>query len=96
MTNSRLADIENRLAKLERFVSKYDEDRQVLLDLVSKCSQVIGQTNERLDKHFDDQLALSDRLNLTEGMVEIFKDDLNEIRNYIFFEEDDEVEYETS
>lgn len=87
-----MSDTANRIAVLEHQVEKLikgrEEDRETFLNLLDKTSKVIGQTNEREDQHFDDMQKLSDRINLVEGMIDILKDDLNEIRNYIFKEED--------
>lgn len=98
MVGSRLAVIEQRLNKFDKFIKNYEEDRKMILDLIDKCSEVIGQTNEREDKHFEEMQVLSDRINLAEGMIDIFKQDISEIRDYVYdFEEDDDLnEYETS
>lgn len=87
-----MSETTNRIAVLEHQVEKLikgrEEDRETFLNLLDKTSKVIGQTNEREDRHFDDLQKLSDRINLVEGMIDILKDDLNEIRNYIFKEEE--------
>ena len=84
----RISSIENRVEKL---LKEKEEDRKTILNLIDKCTKVIGQTNERVDKHFEDLGLVSDRLNLAEGMVEIFKKDISELRSKIYKEDTDET-----
>lgn len=73
-----------------------EEDRKTILNLIDKCSKVIGQTNDRLDKHFDDMTNLSDRVNLAEGMIDILKKDVSQVMFKEIEEESDLDEHETS
>lgn len=66
--------------KVEALTKAREEDRETFLNLIDKLNKVIEQTNDREDQHFDDMQKLSDRVNLVEGMVDIFKKEITEIR----------------
>lgn len=76
-TTDRIALLER---KVEALTKAREEDRETFLNLVDKLGKVIRLTNEREDKHFDEMQTLSDRVNSAEGMIDIFKKEITEIR----------------
>lgn len=76
-----LNDLQKNLDKLSKEV---EADRQTSLNLADNCSKVVDQVNERVNQHFEDITSLSDRLNLVEGMIDIFKKDIEELRNLLY------------
>lgn len=99
-----MSDATNRITILEHQVESLvrarEEDRQAFLNILDKTSKIIEQTNKREDQHFDDMQKLSDRINLVEGMIDIFKKEISEIRGELLGisveEESDLDEHETS
>lgn len=93
-------DLKERVTTLEHEIevlkAAREEDRKTILNLITKCGKVIGQTNDRLDKHFDDMMNLSDRVNLAEGMIDILKKDVSQVLFKEIEEESDLDEHETS
>lgn len=76
--------LDNLQTNFERLSKEVAENRQSSLNLADNCSKVVDQVNERVDQHFDELVALSDRLNLVEGMIDIFKNDIEELRNLLY------------
>ena len=96
-----MGETKERIAFLERKIDiltvRIEEDRKVVFDLVEKCTSLIDQLNARIDKHFDDTMALSDKVNLLEGSVEILGSDVSKLNDKLLWEEEPLIdEHETS
>lgn len=83
--------------QVENLKKAREEDRTAMLNIADQIQKTLSAFNERLNQHYDDFTELSDRLNLAEGMIEIIKSDLDEVHQWMFKEEDLELdEHETS
>lgn len=86
--NKRLLDLNEKVEKLEKTLQFYEkEDRETLFNLVDQCASVIKLTNERVDQIYKDIHEISDRLNLAEGMIDILKKNVEELREIFYKEE---------
>ena len=78
--NSRIAELENKVSSLEHIVERDAQDRRSFLDTMDRCVGLMRQLSSDIDELRKEKYDMSDKINEIEGMIDIFKNDISEIR----------------
>lgn len=78
--SSRIAELENKVSSLEHIIERDIQDRRGFLDTMDRCVELMKQLSSDIDDLRKERYDMSDKINEIEGMIDIFKNDISEIR----------------